>query len=209
MDNSQRLARLQAAIDNKPFNPPIPRLTISQRDELRALVGAGRVDDALGELSYLSNVAWEKILEKAREHGRRHNKQILEEKLLRTQIAKAESDVDAVIAINKPDERQADTEQAIVKVKTSKPRQKGDQDKLRTKHFMGWLKQNNNASNKTHAWIDFELRKDRPDLWGKNIETFRAWLKTSWAKEANELLRTIKLDARRAGKITEKQETGR
>jgi hypothetical protein len=104
---------------------------------------------------------------------------------------------------------QGDTKPASVKGKASKSRQKGGQDKLRTSHFIEWLNQNKIYANKTHGWIDYELRQQKPGLWGKNFETFKTWLKTDEAKEAKELLAELRLDARLAGEIAKKQETGR
>lgn len=90
-------------------------------------------------------------------------------------------------------------EPASVKGKTSKSRQKGGQDKLRTSHFIEWLNQNKIHANKSYGWIDYELRQQKPGLWGKNYETFKTWLKTDEAKEAKELLAELRLDARLAG----------
>jgi len=98
MDNKQRVQRLQAAIDNKPFNTPIPRLTISQRDELKALVDAGRIDDALGELTYLSNVAWGHCLENMRTKSSEQRLQLLKEELLRAKILKAKFATETLVA---------------------------------------------------------------------------------------------------------------
>ncbi|MDP1665000.1 MAG: hypothetical protein Q8L79_07715 [Methylobacter sp.] len=104
---------------------------------------------------------------------------------------------------------QDSAEPAGVKGKTSKPRrQKGGQDKLRAEHFMARLKQDENIINKSHKLIDDDLRNERPDLWGKNIETLNTWFKSDEGKEVKKQLNTLKLDARRAGEITEKQETG-
>ena len=50
--------RLLAAINREPTNPPSPRLSIAERDELRQLVAAGREEDAWGELSAKGNAAF-------------------------------------------------------------------------------------------------------------------------------------------------------
>lgn len=51
---------LLAAIKNQPSNPPSPRLTIAERDELRSLMESGREDDAWGEYTYKWQVAFSK-----------------------------------------------------------------------------------------------------------------------------------------------------
>lgn len=71
MATEHDLSRLRAALAQDPkANPPVPRLTVAQRDELRSLLGAGRVEDALIELGYHSRVAAgrsvERVLAKAR-----------------------------------------------------------------------------------------------------------------------------------------------
>lgn len=62
MMNKEQRTQLMAAINNEPSNPPGPRLTVTQRDELRALVEAGREEEAWSELSYKWNVATGKAM---------------------------------------------------------------------------------------------------------------------------------------------------
>ena len=68
----------------------------------------------------------------------------------------------------------------------------------RTSHIMEWLERNKYNSGKNNIWLDGELRKDNPDLWGKNMETFNKWKQTTEAKPAMELLNKLKLKARKA-----------
>lgn len=74
--NKEQRTQLMAAINNQPSNPPAPRLTLAERDELRALVEAGREDDAWSELSYQWNVATGKAMalltSRAAEMSREH-----------------------------------------------------------------------------------------------------------------------------------------
>ncbi|MGZ5052323.1 MAG: hypothetical protein ACXWF8_06855 [Methylobacter sp.] len=98
------------------------------------------------------------------------------------------------------------TEQASA---TKSRKQKGDADKLRTKHFIDVLNQNKSFASKPLKWIDSELRQKEPRLWGANFETFKRWIKTYEAREARKLLDELKLAARVAAEKPEKQETGR
>ena len=68
----------------------------------------------------------------------------------------------------------------------------------RTLHIMEWLERNKYNAGKNNIWLDGELRKDNPDLWGKNMETFNKWKQTTEAKPAMELLNKLKLKARKA-----------
>ncbi len=68
----------------------------------------------------------------------------------------------------------------------------------RTLHIMEWLERNKYNAGKNNIWLDGELRKDSPDLWGKNMETFNKWKQTTEAKPAMELLNKLKLEARTA-----------
>ena len=68
----------------------------------------------------------------------------------------------------------------------------------RTSHIMEWLERNKYNSGKNNIWLDGELRKDNPDLWGKNMETFNKWKQTTEAEPAMELLKKLKLEARKA-----------
>jgi hypothetical protein len=52
-----------AVINRQPTNPPAPRLCLSEIDELRALVEAGREADALAELRAKARVANAKAVE--------------------------------------------------------------------------------------------------------------------------------------------------
>jgi hypothetical protein len=68
----------------------------------------------------------------------------------------------------------------------------------RTLHIMEWLERNKYNAGKNNIWLDGELRKDNPDLWGKNMETFNKWKQTTEAEPAMELLKKLKLMARKA-----------
>ena len=68
----------------------------------------------------------------------------------------------------------------------------------RTLHIMEWLERNKYNAGKNNIWLDGELRKDNPDLWGKNMETFNKWKQTTEAEPAMELLKKLKLEARKA-----------
>ena len=68
----------------------------------------------------------------------------------------------------------------------------------RTLHIMEWLERNKYNAGKNNIWLDGELRKDNPDLWGKNMETFNKWKQTTEAEPAMELLNKLKLEARKA-----------
>jgi hypothetical protein len=81
---------------------------------------------------------------------------------------------------------------------TGKKKAKGETDKLRTLHFIDWVKRNNYDGKNSNYFLQDELRNDNPALWGKNIETFNKWLQTKEAKQAKELLDKLKLDARLA-----------
>jgi hypothetical protein len=93
---------------------------------------------------------------------------------------------------------EAETQQVNVDTGKVKNKQKGDTDKNRTSHCIEWINRTNYEGNKKYIWLDAELRKDNPDLWGKNIETFNKWFQSIEAKPAKELLEKLKLEARQA-----------
>jgi hypothetical protein len=75
---------------------------------------------------------------------------------------------------------------------------KGETDRQRTLHFMEWVNLNKYDGKQTNYFLQAELRQSKPELWGKNEETFNKWWQTSEAKPAKELLNKLKLEARQA-----------
>lgn len=65
---------------------------------------------------------------------------------------------------------------------------KGDADRSRTEHVKQWVKENKYTGGKVDKQINDELHTERPDLWGKTMDTFRKWIQTDEAKEAKALL---------------------
>ena len=77
-----------------------------------------------------------------------------------------------------------------------KTRLKGDADRLRTAHFIEWVGRTKFEGKQGNYYLQAELRLDKPELWGKNQETFNKWLQTDEAMPAKELLDRLKLEAR-------------
>ena len=90
----------------------------------------------------------------------------------------------------------ADALQVNIETGQKENRQKKNANQLRTEHFMNWLKETGYDGCKTNYSLDDELRQDKPELWGKNMETFNKWLQSSEAKDAKEQLEDLKLKAR-------------
>ena len=90
----------------------------------------------------------------------------------------------------------ADALQVNIETVQKEKTQKGNANQLRTEHFMNWLKETGYDGCKTNYWLDDELRQDKPELWGKNMETFNKWLQSPEAKDAKEQLEDLKLKAR-------------
>jgi len=87
-----------------------------------------------------------------------------------------------------------DADKSIKKEK----KQNGCTDKLRTTHFMEWVSRTNYDGNQTNYYLQDELRKDKPFLWGKNEATFNKWLQSDAALPAKVLLDELKIKARQA-----------
>ena len=90
----------------------------------------------------------------------------------------------------------ADALQVNIETVGEEKTQKENANQLRTEHFMNWLKETGYDGCKTNYWLDDELRQDKPELWGKNMETFNKWLQSPEAKDAKEQLEDLKLKAR-------------
>ncbi|WP_432744260.1 hypothetical protein ABXJ76_03850 [Methylobacter sp. G7] len=78
-------------------------------------------------------------------------------------------------------------------------KQKGEADRSRTEHFIEWASRTNYDGKRTHYWLQDELRRAKPDLWGSNEQTFNKWLQTSEGIPAKKLLDRLKREARQAG----------
>ncbi|MDD5267167.1 MAG: hypothetical protein PHO08_08575 [Methylococcales bacterium] len=83
-------------------------------------------------------------------------------------------------------------------VSNNKKNVKGEADRLRTIHFIDWVERTNYDGKQTHYYLQDELRKDNPKLWGRNEQTFNKWLQASEATQAKKLLDRLKLEARQA-----------
>lgn len=101
MISDEQRTRLQAVINRLPTNPPTPRLSLSELDEIRALIAAGREDDAYAELTYKANAAsaaaFEAMKKKGAEMGREMERRRMEKKEHATRMESEQKQSGAVL----------------------------------------------------------------------------------------------------------------
>lgn len=96
---------------------------------------------------------------------------------------------------------QQDKQQVIVDTGTGNnagTKTKPKANELRTLHFIEWVILNKYNGKQTNYYLQAELRQSKPELWGRNEETFNKWLQSSEANPAKELLNKLRLEARQA-----------
>lgn len=97
MISDEQRDRLMAAIHFRPTNPPTPRLTPSERDELLQLVKAGREEEAWAELCFRGNAAFARSLEKIKTESAALRQEAREEELHEAKLASALGRVDELL----------------------------------------------------------------------------------------------------------------
>jgi hypothetical protein len=151
----QGIERLQAAIDNKPYNPPIPRLSLAQRDDLRKLVNDGRIDEALGDLSYFSQVAFGRMEKNLMHEFAKRKLENMQIRLLQLQCSKL--DTAAIAKTNEQNRNQSTADKAVPK--------KISVDQQRSNTLIAWYE----ALRQKHSDSDELIRSEINTLTIKEI----------------------------------------